>query len=685
MYFRMCVSARQNFGGRTEWVDAPAKFLVLAGCCGDDDGGRHRIEDGRGRGASPTMNANIDLDTEHVPLPIATSVNTNREIRKIAYRSRNRLLSIHRDSRDLKPRVLSALRHAPNTPVNAIIDGGKADGWPWLPNKHCGSWYLPPAEWDAISTSTNNTINAIQGAEVYFQSTDGHMGTYAMSLKRLNLPLIELLHIHGGCILVDSSVRKLLPDSFSRTIPIWCAVMNRIALKYRADLGLTSPSLYANDNDEWDIALHTPSSIVSPEEYLEITNLIDARVELLYQSRAIVDIHRFVEIMTKPIRAIWVANGSVQYDTISSISHPLSIEVDKYFTIVCCNPSHYNTDGGRHHVQKIDNDNYDNGCDNDNAPDAFNQQSYYYMPGAADDEDAWSRNLSPELFWKNRNKILDPTLTEDETDAIIDTIIHDLQLQPPINSKGSIDDETLSISDADRIGDMNLWIGSRSAGRSPACWERFDAILTVEYRDMYQSIEEEAQSQITPSCYYLQLPVEEGKRDKHELEKWMPVGLVFIVLHLQQNRLVLVHSAKGRDHSVAIVLAFVALYCAPTYPLRLKPEFNDIDFGDITSDSEEHAPHNHQRYLRSGIYESIVQNLLQDGGKEHFLSWMHTTWQQSNPVIEPFAGKESLRVALHLVKKDRENAEPTRSTMQKLNRFFMSSPLYRSERKNERM
>ena len=49
--FRMCVSARQNFGGRTEWVDAPANFLVLAGCCGDDRRRRRPTaeEDGRGR------------------------------------------------------------------------------------------------------------------------------------------------------------------------------------------------------------------------------------------------------------------------------------------------------------------------------------------------------------------------------------------------------------------------------------------------------------------------------------------------------------------------------------------------------------------------------------------------------------------------------------------------------------
>lgn len=257
--------------------------------------------------------------------------NKCRVTRKLACRSRHRLLSILRDSEDLKQRVLSAaapLLATTSTATTTTHAAGRAENWPWLPNKHCGSWYLPPAEWSA----TNREM------EVYFKSTDGHVGAYAMSLKRLNLSLIEILHEHGGCVLVDSSVRKILPDSFSRTIPIWCSVMNRIALKYRTELGLRC------EEEEWDTRLRTPSSIVSPEEYIEISNLIDSRVELLYRSKAIVDISRFVNIMTKPIRAVWVANGSVMNDTI--IPCTSATDAAMFFTIVCCNPSHYNTDGG---------------------------------------------------------------------------------------------------------------------------------------------------------------------------------------------------------------------------------------------------------------------------------------------------------------------------------------------------
>ena len=39
---------------------------------------------------------------------------------------------------------------------------------------------------------------------------------------------------------------------------------------------------------------------------------------------------------------------------------------------------------------------------------------------------------------------------------------------------------TVNISSfCDRIGKLNLWIGSRKSGRPPECWNQFDAILNV--------------------------------------------------------------------------------------------------------------------------------------------------------------------------------------------------------------
>ncbi|KAL7528286.1 hypothetical protein ACHAWF_002509 [Thalassiosira exigua] len=587
------------------------------------------------------MMPNADRVAAPAPTNDRGNSNSRRHRRRVANRAWHRLLSIARDASDLKRRAYEIIvrdRGLEYSAARAIIDGN----WPWLPNKHCGSWYLPPGDVDAP-------------AEVYFKSTDGHVGTYDFSLKRLNLQLLEVLNKHGGCFLVDSSARKVLPDSFSRTIPIWCLVINRIVRRYRQELGLDCIS----DDEEWDTNLHTPWCIVSGEEHAEISSLVDNRVEMLHRSKAIVDPRRLVEVMTRPVRAIWVASGSVQGDT-SAKARSSKYDPEKYFTIVCCNPSWYPDENEPSKVRWMP--------DND----------YYYTPGAADDHSGWGRGLTSEVFWANRERILDPKLAEDGADEIIDSIVEEQRM----GQQGGTN-ESKSAMNVDRIGTMNLWVGSRRAGRPPECWEKFDVVLNVtenEYSNMIQSIQDQ-KTNVHKTCYYLQLPVAEGKKDKYELERWMPVGLSFLIMHLQQDRRVLVHCAQGRDRSVGVVLAFVALLCIPEYPLGLRQEFDDLDVDRMTNfaeagndDYNDDGNEDDNLHLYSGLSGLLVKVLVPDDGREVFLRWLH---QNLNAPLKPFADKESIRIVLHLVRQDRENAEPSRSTMQKLNRFLQSSPLYR--------
>ena len=256
---------------------------------------------------------------------------TNRQKRKVAYRARHRLLSIALDAARLQQRVRS------------VLGENYSNDWPWVSNKHCGCWYLQP------SSSSHSC---------YFKSTDGHQNTWTLSLKRLNLPLVELLHRNGGCYLVDSSVRKVLPDSFSRTIPIWACVLNKIVQRYRNDFGIQHDS-------SWDTKLYTPASMISPEEHLEISKLIDSRLNLLYESKAIVDPKRLCQILTKPLRPIWITDSIQHSDTI--VSH-FEKDYTDFFMIVCCNPSSYlQNKTQKSHSRWLD-------------------EGFYYTPGAADDE-----------------------------------------------------------------------------------------------------------------------------------------------------------------------------------------------------------------------------------------------------------------------------------------------------------
>ena len=99
---------------------------------------------------------------------------------------------------------------------DATYVGTIAESYPTLPlvaNERCGRWYVPPGK---------------QAVSAYFKSTDGHCGQYAFSKRRLNLHLLDVIGRNGGCVIIDTSRRKLLPDSLSKTIPIWCCVINRL-------------------------------------------------------------------------------------------------------------------------------------------------------------------------------------------------------------------------------------------------------------------------------------------------------------------------------------------------------------------------------------------------------------------------------------------------------------------------
>ena len=585
------------------------------------------------------MQSNMQCINEHPHI-------NSRQQRKLAYRARNRLLSIHRDAQNLKQRVYAILEshhqcHLHHENLSSSTDTTQhIKSFPWLPNKKCGSWYLPSNE---LTTST----------EVYFKSSDGHITSkYAFSLKRLNLPLIELLNQVNSCFLVDSSVRKILPDSFSRTLPIWCCVMNRIVQRYRANLLLVGENTQDNvvDEAEWDTSLYTPASIVSPEEYVEISGLIDSRVELLYSSKAIVNPSWLVRTLNKPLKPEWIADGQVQSYTNSPADGG-----DKYFTIICCNPSYYSEgSSSTNHIHWVN-----HSCSDETR--------FLYTPGSADDDSEWGHSLSPELFWSNHEQLLEPGMTDDDTDALIDAIIQrerDNHLDCALSN---------SMENSDEIGKTALWVGSYEAGHPSDCWTNFDVVLNVtdtEYPNMYESIKEQ-QEQSQRKCFYLQLPVAQGKKDKIELERWMPVGLVFLIHHMQQKRRVLVYGTKGRDRAVAVVLTLVALLCPSTYPLKLKDDIYGFNIDSMA----QHDGEADNRYIHSDLRLDVVNILLKKNGRETFLQWMHSELHTSLPQ-KPFADKESLRIVLQLVTQYRENAEPTRSTMQKLNRFFMSSSMY---------
>lgn len=72
--------------------------------------------------------------------------------------------------------------------------------------------------------------------------------------------------IRFSIILVDSTrAGKRIPDALSKTVPIWCAVINRVMCRLHPDIC----------SDKWNTNLYTPPQVVSAQEHAQIEARLD--------------------------------------------------------------------------------------------------------------------------------------------------------------------------------------------------------------------------------------------------------------------------------------------------------------------------------------------------------------------------------------------------------------------------
>lgn len=216
---------------------------------------------------------------------------------------------------------------------------------PFIPNERCGLWYLPHYE-----------------TTCYFKSTDGHTSVWDFSTRRLNLNLLPLLEENHAIAIVDSTRRgKRMPDSLSKTIPIWCAILSRAVCS----------------DSSWDDLLHLPYMVPASER-----DQILQKLPGLY--------NKWLQLGTtkpaRPVRPIWVYPGIT----------PPNLPED-CLTVVLVTASRMCQDG-------------------------FDKQGFTYVQGAADDHELWARGLTPHLFWDNVDLLTQP-VSEDEIDSRIDQLV----------------------------------------------------------------------------------------------------------------------------------------------------------------------------------------------------------------------------------------------------------------------
>jgi tRNA A64-2'-O-ribosylphosphate transferase len=533
----------------------------------------------------------------------------NRADSKPVRSARNRLMSICYDVDKFCRPIISTTPCLRNLPIIA--------------NERCGLWYAHP-------------LMSVGSATCCFKSTDGHYGSWNFSLKRLNLNVIRTISTHQACILLDASTSKVMPDSFSRTVPIWAAVLNCIATRYRQDFGIPACSY-----DLWDLdrLLFTPNSIVSTSEHELILSLIDERVNLLYSTGAIVDPKWLASTLLKPIRLFWITPHS------ANVEEMLTVDTwSDCYSIICFSCSDYSKS-----KQTI-------------AEDIVSREPFMYFCGAADDHESWARHLTAQTFWDNLSNFKESKASsDDEFNKIIDTIVERESVCSDNFRRNEWNAAPVD-TNFDQISNLNIYIGTRRSGRPPECWEQFDAVLNVtdsEYQDIHDSISSHCDER-----FYLQLPVREGKRDRTELERWLTVGVIFVVAHARKYRKVLVHCAQGADRSVAVVMSVVAIFCDLKFPLQWNSAYWHFPAFEFLDDNV-----NRCQYLSSGLNCETFESMQGRSGRDLLFKLLCENDGNSSLNVT----KGSVRIALHLIQQDRGKANPSRATMQKLHRFFMSS------------
>lgn len=281
----------------------------------------------------------------------------NRDIKKEYTSLKNRIQSILLDNAFIVQKVIPRF---PNYPL--------------IPNERCGLWYCNPQDFTKTS---------------YFKSTDGHTNQWDFSTRRLNLHLIPILQEKSGIIIVDSTRRgKLMPDALSKTVPIWCAVLNSFMYPEEAKV------------------LYTPPKCISQSEH----DSIRERIPQLVNSLQKLDILNAEELRNKfhgkLLRPFWIYPGS---DMLRSSTDPFTGEIiesqwkpdsnEQIIPIILCTASYRAQDG----VDK--------------------RYGFTYVQGAADDHELWSCGLDPKILWSHWDYFHDLEHDERELESYVKNLI----------------------------------------------------------------------------------------------------------------------------------------------------------------------------------------------------------------------------------------------------------------------
>ena len=294
-------------------------------------------------------------------------------------------------------------------------------------NLRCGAWYVPPA---------------LTAGHCYFKSTDGHCGTWGFSLTRLNLQAALAAGAQGQVIVVDSTRSgKRFPDALTKTIPIWCCVLNRaIAAEAKADAranaqrqaeaaqaaatgeaaagetaaeaagahetaASAAAALRHGDASGWDTSLHLPQWVPA-SEVAQIEARLAGWVASLRRPALAPVLTKLRSAMRLPLRPSWLCapvDGQRVRRAAAAAggATAAALAVDAYAAEALAVQAAAVEGGGPfawvHCVCASE------AC---SAEAARERASWTYVQGAGDDDENWACGVTPEQWWQWRVPIL---------------------------------------------------------------------------------------------------------------------------------------------------------------------------------------------------------------------------------------------------------------------------------------
>ncbi|EEQ38255.1 putative tRNA A64-2 -O-ribosylphosphate transferase [Clavispora lusitaniae] len=406
------------------------------------------------------------------------------------------------------------------------------DPFPLVANERCGLWYVRP---DQIAETA------------YFKSTDGHTHEWRFSTRRLNLNLLPLLATERTIVLVDSTRKgKLLPDALSKTVPIWCSVLNYIMFE-----GENVPDQFSElAAGNW---LATPREMVSESEHASISERI-ASFASEAKRLGLVSKRMLLEHLgaRQPILPCWMWPG--KKGTVR--------ERADCFTICCVSAS---ARGSR--------------------PPGWNH-SAPYVQGAGDDHELWApRALDASSFWNDVYPETAPNLrvvesgnvcswlSEEEllrrVEAIINIKLHRANI-PTDDSTTVHDHNTLSI-DISPLGNTGIYIGQIT--------ENIDIEVLLRYAPNLHHVvvlSKDFTVQAPENCSVAvsHYRVESTKKGAKQLRDILPRSVANVVPSPSSSVVVLCDT--GKDLAVGVALCLLGKHFSPTWVSAPGPVNKDI-------------------------------------------------------------------------------------------------------------